>query len=454
MLYRARPYQEYATKRIINEKAVGLFLRPGLGKTASTLDAIRELVQDRFEVVRVLVIAPLRVSRTVWSDEVALWDQFRGLKVSKILGSEKQRLESLADKEADIFMINRENVVWLVEHFGVKWPFDMVVVDESSSFKNHTAKRFKALRKVRPLCKRVVILTGTPAPRSYLNLWSQVFLLDRGERLGKTITAYRDRFFEPDARNGAMVYTWKLKDGAEDAINALLSDLCVSMDSKDWLDLKEPIVVDMTLELPSDIWGKYKQLERDLILPYAKGDIVASTAAVLNNKLMQLANGAVYDENKKVIEIHNVKLDALEELIEEAQDQPVLVFYTYQHDFMRISKRFKARQLNTEQDIRDWNAGKIPLLLAHPASCGHGLNIQAGGHIIVWFGPTWDLELYEQANARLDRSGQMEQVIINRLLIKNSMDEICVKSLEDKGQTQEGFMSAIKAKIQEVMNNA
>lgn len=338
----------------------------------------------------------------------------------------------------------------MVEYYGKDWPFDMVVVDESSSFKNHTSKRFKALRKVCPAVKRMVLLTGTPAPRSYLNLWPQLYLLDRGQRLGKTITSYRDRFFEPDQRNGYLVYSWRLKKGSFDTINALISDVCLSMSSNDWLTLEKPLIIDIRIELSKEAMKKHKQLERDLLLPYKDGDVVASTAAVLNNKLLQLANGAIYDENGKVREIHTAKLDALEELLEEAQDEPVLVFYSYKHDRDRIAKRFKIREINTTQDIRDWNAGKIPLLVAHPASCGHGLNLQDGGHIIIWFGLPYDLELYLQANARLQRPGQKEQVRIYRLLAKGTQDQACEAALSTKGATQSGLLSAIKAKIQEV----
>lgn len=445
--FNPRPYQDYCKDRMLREKALGLFLRPGLGKTVTALTAIFELVYDYFDAVRVLVIAPKRVAQMVWTDEINEWSHLRGLKIIRVLGTEKQRITAL-NTQVDVYVINRENVVWLVEHFGKDWPFDMVVVDESSSFKNHQAKRFKALRRVRPLVKRIVLLTGTPAPKSYLNLWPQLYLLDRGERLGKTITAYRDKYFEPDQRNGVMVYSWKLKEGAKDLIDKAISDICVSVSGN---YVQEPIINDIKIVLPDQIMKLYKQLERDLLLPYQDGDVVASTAAVLNNKLLQLANGAIYDENKNVRHIHDAKLDALEELIDEAQGEPVFVLYTYKHDRDRIMKRFVVRELKTEQDKNDWNAGKIPIMIAHPASCGHGLNLQFGGHITVWFGLTWDLELYEQANARLNRPGQKEQGVIHRLLTVGTMDQICAESLKTKDVTQNGLMEAIKAKIQEVL---
>lgn len=401
-----------------------------------------------------LVIAPLRVAESVWIDEAAKWDHLKPLKLSRVLGSQKQRLAALATP-ADIYLINRENVEWLVEHYGETWPFDMVVVDELSSFKSPKARRFKALRKVRPLVKRIVGLTGTPAPNGLIDLWPQVYLLDQGERLGKTVTGYRSRYFEPGRgdRSRRIVYSWDLKSGAEEAIHAKIADICVSMKAADWLELPERITNIVPVRLPEKAAAQYKQLERKLLLPFGEGDVVADTAAVLSNKLLQLANGAVYDESGGVQEIHQEKLNVLEDLIEAASGKPVLVFYNYRHDLDRLLKRFpQAKTLAGAADITSWNSGRIPLLLAHPASAGHGLNLQAGGHIIVWFGLTWSLELYQQANARLDRQGQQHNVIIHHLVAENTMDEQVMQALGSKTAGQESLLAAVKARIEKYID--
>jgi SNF2 family DNA or RNA helicase len=420
----------------------------GMGKTVSTLTAVADLLHDSFEVKKVLVIAPLRVAEDTWSRETEKWTHTQYLKVSKVLGKESKRIEALK-QQADLYVINRENVEWLVDYYKKDWPFDMVVIDELSSFKSPKARRFRALRKVRPFIKRIVGLTGTPAPNSLLDLWPQLYLLDQGERLGKTISGYRDRYFQPDQRERNIVYSWRLKPEAENAIHQKIADICISMQAKDWLDLPERINNVVRIPLNPKAREKYKQLEKDLLLPFAEGDVVADTAAVLSNKLLQMANGAVYDENKGVQEIHDAKLSALEDIIEAANGKPVLVFYTYQHDLARIQAHFKkATKLETSDDIEKWNKGEIEMMLAHPASAGHGLNLQAGGHIVVWFGLTWSLELYQQANARLDRQGQQHRVIIHHLVTEGTMDEKVMSALEHKAVGQDALLEAVKAKIE------
>jgi len=447
MKFNPYPYQRRAIQHILDNPAAGLFLDLGLGKTVITLTAVAELLHDRFEVDRVLVVAPLRVADSVWTAEAEKWDHLRHLEISKVLGRKKKRLAALEEK-ADIYVINRENIPWLVGHYQRRWPFDMVVIDELSSFKSPSAKRFRALRKVRPLIRRIVGLTGTPAPNGLIDLWPQIYLLDQGERLGKTITQYRDRFFRPGKRNGHIVYEWIVKD--PDEIYRRIDDIVISMKAADWLDMPEKIERIVKVKLPEEAWQKYKQLERDLILRFTEGgDIVAANGAVLVNKLLQLAQGAAYDENGEVKFFHDAKLDALEDVIEASAGKPVLVFYIYQHDLARIQKRFpQARVLKSAREVNEWNAGKIPLLLAHPASTGHGLNLQAGGNIICWFGLPHSLELYEQANGRLYRQGQKEAVIIHHLVAADTFDEAVMEALQRKAMTQNDLMEAVKARAE------
>lgn len=449
MIYNPHQYQEYATNRILEQDAVGLFLDMGLGKTVSTLTAVDQLLYDYFDVEKVLVIAPLRVAQKTWPDEIRKWDHLKHLRISRILGTEKQRLGALQAK-ADIWIINRENVEWLVDLYDKNWPFDMVVIDELSSFKSSKAKRFRALRKVRPMIKRIVGLTGTPAPNGLIDLWPQVYLLDQGERLGKTVTGYRSRYFEPGKRNRTVIFTWDPKPGAEEAIYSKLEDLCVSMSAEDWLQMPERIDREVIVQIPEAARAQYDQLERDLLLPFAGGgDITADTMAILSNKLLQMANGAVYDENGATREIHRAKLEALDDILEAANGQPVLVFYNYQHDRDRVLKHIPAaRVLDTEDDIEKWNQGKIPVMLAHPASAGHGLNLQAGGNIIVWFGLTWSLELYQQANARLYRQGQDKSVIIHHLVAEETIDGDVMAALAGKDVSQKALLEAVKARIE------
>lgn len=459
MKYTPHQYQDFATQRIIKLPAVGLFLEMGLGKTVATLTAIEKLKYDYFEVSRVLVIAPKRVAEDTWPREIEKWDHLRHLRISKVLGSEQERIQALRVK-ADIYVINRENVRWLVRlsRDGKWWPFDMVVVDELSSFKSSKAQRFRALKKVRPLCKRIVGLTGTPAPNGLIDLWSQVYLLDLGQRLGETKTGFQFRYFYPvkveiKLKSGAKKYVYKQapKPEAEENIYKKLGDICVSMKAEDWLELPERIDRIVPVRLPDKARAEYRQLERERLIPLVKGDVVAAQAAVLANKLLQMANGAVYDEFQGVHEVHRAKLDALEDLIEAANGNPALVYHAYRHDRARILERFpQARVLDTQEDIKAWNAGEIPVLVAHPASAGHGLNLQEGGHIVIWFGLTWSLELYQQANARLHRQGQEHPVIVHHIVAEDTLDEQVMKVLEGKAEGQNALMEAVKARIEKV----
>lgn len=454
MHYEPHDYQRYATEKIIELPACGIFLEMGLGKTVSTLTAIDELIYDRFEISKVLVIAPKRVAENTWTDEAEKWEHLKGLKFSKVLGTAAERERALQE-DADIYLINRENVVWLVDHLKKDWPFDMIVVDELSSFKSNQAKRFKSLRKVRPLSKRFVGLTGTPASNGLMDLWPEVYLIDQGARLGKTIIGYRDRYFYPGKRNGYTVFTWEAKPGAEEAIHRQLSDICISMKAADYLSLPERIVNDVEIRLAPAEYGKYQELEKEKLLELEGQEITALSAASVWGKLLQLANGAAYDNEGNVVAFHDRKLEALEEIIDAACGHPVLVFYNFRHDYERLTEHFKKmnpRTIGSSDDIKEWNNGRIPLMLAQPASMGHGLNIQAGGHIIVWFGLNPSLELYQQANARLYRQGQKEAVIIHRLITVGTVDEDVVKKLETKDARQDSLMEAVKARIRRYRN--
>lgn len=447
MQYKAHDYQEYAKTRIIEQKACGLFLEPGLGKTVITLSAIWELMFDYFEIGKVLVIAPLRVAENTWTEELEKWDHLTFLRISKVLGTEGERKAALGEP-ADIYVINRENVAWLSEHF--EWDFDMLVIDELSSFKNPSSKRFKALKKKRPGIERVVGLTGTPSTNGLMDLWSEIYLLDQGRRLGRTISTYRADFFVPDRMNGYIVYSYKPRPGAEDFIYSLLANLCISMKSHDFLQMPERLERDVKVKLSPKAKEKYKELEREMVARLEEQTIDAVNAAVLTNKLLQMASGAVYDETKKVAELHTVKLDALEDLIESANGKPVLIYYNYRHEKERIGKRFKeAYEIKTSDDIQAWNRGEIPIAIAHPASMGHGLNLQHGGSTVIWFSLPWSLELYSQANARLWRQGQKNTVVIFRLLAEGTIDHDVLRALEKKDLTQENLMRAVKARVQD-----
>lgn len=455
MIFKPHDYQRYAIERVLQQDAIGLFLDLGLGKTVITLTAAVELMHDRFDVARTLVIAPLRVAQSTWATEAKKWAHTRHLRVTKILGTVAQRRAALQQR-ADIWVINRENVPWLVNECGKRWPFDMVVIDELSSFKSSTAQRFRALRKVRPMIKRIVGLTGTPSPNGLPDLWAQVYLLDQGERLGKTLTEFRRQYLEPagyvhNAAGSRVVSKWQPRPGAEREIYRRLSDLTVSMQAEDWLTMPERVNRIVKVPLAAEAMAQYKRLERDYILSLPESEIVAGSAAVLSNKLLQMANGAIYDEHREPQHIHDAKLDALEDIIEAAVGNPVLVFYAYKHDLGRLQERFpQARALTGPEDIEAWNRREIPILLAHPASAGHGLNLQHGGNTIVWFGLTWSLELYQQANGRLHRQGQTERVIVHHLVAEGTVDEDVMQVLAGKEATQDELLTALKARIERI----
>lgn len=449
-------YQRAAVDHIIDHPFCGLFLDMGLGKTVSTLTAIKRLY-GLFEIGRVLVIAPKRVAEDTWTTECTKWEHLRGLSVSKVLGTERQRREALS-VPADIYVINRENVAWLVSHLGGAWPFDMVVIDELSSFKSSKSERFRALRRVRPLMHRVVGLTGTPSPNGLIDLWPQLYLIDMGERLGRTVTGFRTRYFTPGRTNGQVVFDYKARNGSEEEIHRLIGDICISMKAGDYLSLPDLVDIPVEVSMPEDCRVRYEVFERDRVLELAKEgtDISAVNAAALTGKLLQYANGAVYDDGKDVHELHGAKLDALEEIVEQAAGEPVLVFFQFRHDAQRITKRLKAycpKEISGSGDIAAWNAGRIKVLLAHPASAGHGLNLQHGGHIVVWFGLPWSLELYLQANARLHRQGQDKPVRMYRIMTRGTMDADVAKALEGKKAGQDALMEAVKARIKKYLGN-
>ena len=451
MKFEPKYYQQFCIDKILHQDNVGLLLDMGMGKTAITLTAVEQLIYDYFSVRKVLVIAPLRPAVETWPTEVAKWDHLKHLKVSLCCGAKADREAGLA-ADADIYVINRENVPWLVEYYKTKWPFDMVVIDELSSFKSSKAQRFRALKKVRKYIKRIVGLTGTPAPNGLLDLWPQMYLLDQGEALGKTLTGYRSLYFDPDKRNATVIFSYKLKDGAEQKIYEKISDLCVSMKTGDFLELPERLDVRHEVILSKASMDKYKQLEKDMLLTYEEGDIDAGSAAILTNKLLQVAGGAAYNENGEVQEIHEDKLQALDDLIEQANGQSILLFYAFKHERDRIKARYpEAVDVKEPKAVERWNDGKISILLAHPASAGHGLNLQFGGHIVIWYGLPMSLELYQQANKRLHRMGQKETVLIHHLLAKGTIDErVLDLILTSKEERQDKLIEALKARIREV----
>jgi SNF2 family DNA or RNA helicase len=424
----------------------------GLGKTLSTLTAIDYLIYQTLEVSKVLVIAPLRVADSVWDSETQKWDHLKHLRVSKVLGNEKNRRAALK-ATADIYTINRENIAWLVGELGQSWDFDMIVIDELSSFKSHDSVRFKSLRQVRPIANRVVGLTGTPSPNSLIDLWAQVYLLDMGERLGKFITHYRRNYFSSYlVTNNIQQYSIRNKE-AENAIYDKIKDICLSMKTCDYLEM--PALTNNIIKVSLGAHQEqYETFQRELVLELfeADGCITVDNAAVLSNKLRQYTNGAIYDEDKQVVQLHKIKLDALDEILDEANGNPVLVFYNFVHDVDRIMHRFKQykpRKLINNKDIEDWNKGNIKLLLAHPASCGHGLNLQEGGNIAVWFGVNWSLELYQQANARLYRQGQKNHVVIHHIIAEDTIDERVMDALQNKKEGQDALMDAVKSILKE-----
>ncbi|MCI6749487.1 MAG: DEAD/DEAH box helicase [Megasphaera elsdenii] len=438
-------YQKYAVEYIKSHPVTALFLDMGLGKTVTTLTAIRDLMYDTFEVRRVLVVAPLRVARDTWPEEIRKWDHLKDLTCSVVVGTVAERRRAL-QKEADIYIVNRENLAWLYQNSRLD--FDMVVLDELSSFKNAKSKRFKAMKAMRPDVKRIVGLTGTPSGNGLMDLWAEFRLLDMGERLGKYISQYRNLYFKPDKRNGMVVFSYKPLPGAEEVIYHQIADITVSMKATDYLKMPELVSVAKEVTLSEKERKRYDELKKSLVLELPGGEVTAANAASLTMKLSQMANGAIYTDDRNVVGIHDRKLDALEDLVESANGQPVLVAYWFKHDKDRIQKRMEARELKDSQDFADWNAGKIPVALIHPASAGHGLNLQQGGSILIWFGLTWSLELYQQTNARLWRQGQQSRtVIIQHLVAKGTIDERILKVLEHKDGTQAALINAVKADL-------
>lgn len=448
MKYTPHDYQRHTTQFIIDHPECAIFLGMGMGKTISTLTAIEALKCDYFDIDKVLVIAPVRVARDTWPAEIQKWDHLADLTVSPIIGTATQRTTA-ANRQADIYTIGRENVPWLVKHHGSRWPYDMVVIDELSSFKNPQAKRFKALKKVRPKIRRIVGLTGTPAPNSLLDIWAPFRLIDNGERLGKFITHYRDQYFLPDKRSGQVIYSWKIRPGADQAIYDNIADITVSMRTTDYLTLPEVTRQHIEVTLAPKEQKMIDTLKRDLVLDLGDDTIDAENAATLSLKLQQLAGGAIYNEDKTgVVEVHDQKLRALTELVDQADGNTMLVCYWFKHERDRILAAVPgARVLDTAEDFEDWNAGKVPVGLIHPASAGHGLNLQAGGHIMVWFTTPWSLELYEQANARLNRQGQTEPVSIIHIDTANSIDQDVHAALARKDTTQSALIAAVAAEL-------
>lgn len=445
-------YQEYCIDRICADPAIGLFLDCGLGKTAITLSAIKRLKYEMWCVKKVLIIAPKKVAESTWSKEASKWKDLNCLRLIHVLGSAAQRKAAL-EEQADVYLINRENTQWLVDYYGRNWPFDMVVLDESSSFKNHRAKRFRALKLVRSRINRIVELTGTPNPRGLMDLWAQVFLLDSGKRLGRTISAYRDAYFVPDKRSRTTIFSYAPKPGATEEIYDRISDICISMKAEDYLDLPELVYHDIPVVLDAAAQKAYNRLERDTLLQVDDETVItAGTAATLRGKLLQLCNGAVYDEEGNVITVHGCKIEALLETVEQLNGQHAIICYNFRHDKDRLLEVLRATQLRVvvyegKEQEDAWNAGEIDLLLMQPASCGYGLNLQDGGHHIIWFGLNDSLELYQQTNKRLHRQGQPHPVIVHHLLVQGGTDEDVIKSLSGKADVQDSLLEALKVRI-------
>ena len=456
MKYVPHAYQAFCINYIKTHPVSALFLDMGLGKTVITLTAIRDLMLDELLVTKTLVIAPLRVARDTWPAETRKWDHLNDLDISVIVGNLRVR-ESAVSKSALIYIINRENIKWLVEYYernGIRWDFDCVVIDELSSFKNYHSQRFKWLRKMRPFVKRWIGLTGTPSSNGLMDLWAEIGILDGGQRLGRFIGRYRDAYFKPSSMNPntGVVYSYAPREGAEQQIYDRISDITISMKALDYLEMPECVYVNHEVQMSDQEKKLYDQLKSDLIIPLEDGDIDAANAAALSNKLLQLSNGAVYDENGIVRVVHKRKLEMLEDMIEAANGQPVLIAYWFKHDHQRIMEHLTAcgyspRDIRESEDIKDWNTGKMAVALIHPASAGHGLNIQEGGHILIWFGLTWSLELYQQTNARLWRQGQRDTVTIHHIVCENTVDEDVLNALSSKNVTQEKLIAAVKAQL-------
>ena len=452
MKYNPHDYQKYAVGYIESHPIAAVLLDMGLGKTSITLTAVNDLMFDSFEVHKILILAPLRVARNTWGAEIEKWDHLKGLKYSAAVGTAAERIAALK-AEADIYIINRENVQWLISESGIPFDFDMVVIDELSSFKNHQTKRFKALMKVRSKVKRIVGLTGTPSSNGLMDLFAEFRLLDMGERLGRFIGQYRTAYFQPDKRNGQIIFSYKPLPGAEKRIYDKISDITISMKSTDHLQMPQLVSCGDEVQLSEKERDKYDSLKSDLVLELTDGEITAANAASLSGKLSQMANGAIYDDKQEVIEIHSRKLDALEDIIESMNGRPLLVAYWFRHDLERISERLNSlhipfSKLDTTASIKRWNSGELPVALIHPASAGHGLNLQSGGSVLVWFGLTWSLELYQQTVARLWRQGQKsETVVVQHIITKGTIDERIMKALELKDTSQSALIDAVKANL-------
>jgi SNF2 family DNA or RNA helicase len=445
MRFSPHDYQKYAIDYIESHPVAAVLLDMGLGKTVISLTAIFDLLFDSFEVHRILVIAPLRVARDTWPAEIRKWEHLSGLTYAVAVGNARERKAALL-QGADVTIINRENLGWLIDDSGIPFAYDMVVLDELSSFKNHKSKRFRALMKIRPKVKRIIGLTGTPSSNGLMDLWAEFKVLDKGERLGRFITQYRNQYFMPDKRNGEIIYSYKPLPYAEDAIYRKISDITISMKSTDHLKMPELISTQYEVQLSADERERYEELKNDLVLELHGDEITASNAATLTGKLSQLANGAIYSDDGKIIEFHDRKLDALEDIIEAANGKPLLVAYWFRHDLERIRRRFDVREIKSSQDIDDWNAGNIPVAVIHPASAGHGLNLQSGGSTLVWFGLTWSLELYQQTNARLWRQGQKSRtVVIQHIVTASTIDGQILNALKRKDKTQSALIAAVKA---------
>jgi len=457
MQYNPHDYQKYAIEYIESHPVSAVFLNMGLGKTSIALTAINNLLFDSFDAHKVLVVGPLRVARDVWPAETEKWDHLTDLIVSVAVGSTAERVQALK-ATADIYVINRENLCWLIDESGLSFDFDTVIIDELSSFKNHQAKRFKSLMKVRPKVKRMIGLTGTPSSNGLMDLWAEFKLLDMGARLGRFITAFRSNYFMPDKRNGQIIFSYKPLPGAEQCIYQKISDITISMKSTDYLKMPELISSEHTVMLSEKEAKRYDELAKDLVLELPGGEVTAANAAALSNKLCQMANGAIYIDSGGTEVIHNQKLDALEDIIEASAGKPILVAYWYKHDYERIVEKLQSikvsfSKLDTAESIRRWNNKEIPVGLIHPASAGHGLNLQTGGSCIVWFGLTWSLELYQQTNARLWRQGQTaETVVVQHIVTKGTIDERVLRALSLKDKSQSALIDAVKADLQMRVN--
>lgn len=453
MQYNPHDYQKYAVRYIEDHPISAVFLDCGLGKTSITLTAIHDLMFDRFEISKVLVIAPIRVAQHSWPDEINKWDHLQNLRYSVVVGTAAERKAAL-QKQSDIYIMNRENVQWLIEESGVKLDFDMLIIDELSSFKNHQTKRFKALMKLRPKVKRIVGLTGTSSSNGLMDLYAEFRLLDMGERLGRFIGQYRNTYFQPDKKNGYIVYSYKPLAGAEDAIYKKISDITISMRAADHLKMPKLVNSEYVVQLSDSEKEKYTELKKELILELPDGEVTAANSASLSNKLSQIANGAIYDDNGETVNIHERKLDALEDILEAANGKPIMVAYWFKHDLERIKARLQKLHIpfsamDKPDSIRKWNSGELPVALIHPASAGHGLNLQAGGSCLVWFGLTWSLELYQQTNARLWRQGQTSStVVIQHIITKGTVDERIMTALQEKDETQSALLDAVKAELE------